>query len=89
MIELFDGEGRNVATFLYKHWAPGSEKKRDHVSGVVKDVGTRKILGDCSLRQNPLRKDLCTALAALKERGEKARHLEHWQTILLRGDCPL
>lgn len=72
MIELFNGAGRTIATFLYKHWAPGSEKKREHDGGVVQEIGTPKILGDWSWRQDALEQILCTALVVVERAKRKS-----------------
>jgi hypothetical protein len=72
MIELFNGAGRIIATFLYKHWAPGSEKNHDHDSGVVSDIGTLKIMGDWSWRQDALEQILCTALVVVERAKRKS-----------------
>ncbi len=72
MIELFNGAGRTIATFLYKFWAPGSEKKNDHDCGVVRDIGTLKIMGDWSWRQDALEQILCTALVVVERAKRKS-----------------
>jgi len=71
MVELFNGAGRTIATFLYKHWAPGSEKKYDHDSG-VRDIGTLKIMGDWSWRQDAFEQILCTALVVVERVKRKS-----------------
>lgn len=66
IIELFNGAGRTIVTFLYERWAPGFDKTHDLDSGVLRDIGSLEILGDWCWRQDALEQILCTALAVVE-----------------------